>query len=98
VAFVFAASCLCLALATPTQAEENHWTGGGGDGLWSNPTNWSLARAPLATDDVFIDLNGTYSVNFDRRNVPVSSLRLGAASGSQTLTSETWLIVNERPS
>ncbi len=31
------------------------WTGGGGDGLWSNPLNWSLHTLPDGTKDVRID-------------------------------------------
>ncbi len=34
------------------------WTGDGGDGLWSNPLNWSLHILPDGTKDVRIDANG----------------------------------------
>ena len=29
-----------------------NWTGNGANNFWTNPSNWNLARAPLAGDDL----------------------------------------------
>jgi len=93
-AIFIAVSCLFLTLSPAARAVENHWTGAGGDGLWSNPGNWSLARAPISTDDVFIDLDGTYAVTMDIGRAYVSTFTLGATNGTQTfnITAETGFI------
>lgn len=42
----------------------NAWTGAV-DGNWSSAGNWSLGRAPLATDSVVIAVPGAYTVSLD---------------------------------
>lgn len=37
---------LGIALANPLLAQDSTWTGLGGDGLWSNPNNWSPVGVP----------------------------------------------------
>src|SRR5882724_7932278 len=77
--------CLICGFAFRASAVENHWTGVGGDNLWSNPANWSLGRVPLTSDTVIIDLSGTYSVILDT-NAEVLSFALGGGNGAQMLT------------
>ena len=60
------------------------WTNPAG-GNWSTGSNWSTGVAPGGTDDVVIDLPGTYTVTLDV-SPTVNSLTLGASSGQQTLT------------
>ena len=53
------------------------WDAGGGDGLWSNPLNWSNDALPTAADEVAIDLPGQQaSVIADVPIIRVGSLRL----------------------
>jgi hypothetical protein len=66
-----------------TVAELITWTNGSG-GLWSEPSNWSLGRVPVATDSVAITLAGTYTVTLDT-DFAGSFVTLGGASGTQTL-------------
>jgi hypothetical protein len=63
-----------------------HWTNPAG-GNWSDPANWG-GTAPALGDNVFIDLAGTYTVTLDV-SPNLGSLTLGAASGTQTLSSDT---------
>ncbi len=37
---------LVIALANHLSAQDSSWTGLGGDGLWSNPNNWSPVGVP----------------------------------------------------
>lgn len=61
----------------------NVWTNPSG-GLWSEPSNWSQGRAPIATDTVAIDLAGTYTVTLTSA-FSGTLVRVGGASGAQTL-------------
>ena len=66
-------------------------------GNWGDHANWSPAGVPTAADDVFITVDGTYTVTV---NVAAAarSLTLGGAAGTQTfsqaapwpLTSPAW--------
>ncbi|MDJ0836227.1 MAG: Calx-beta domain-containing protein [Acidobacteriota bacterium] len=71
-----------------------NWSGAGGDGLWSNPANWT--SVPDASGQIpgvggqvgvpaSIDLIGTYTVTLDI-DVDLDQLTVGAASGTQTLS------------
>ncbi|HEX8834119.1 MAG TPA: hypothetical protein VF719_07955, partial [Abditibacteriaceae bacterium] len=59
-------------------------------GLWSNGSNWSLRRAPISTDTVYITVEGTadYIVTMDV-SPTVYGLTIGARSG---LTRQSLLI------
>ncbi|MBX3133716.1 MAG: hypothetical protein KF689_10065 [Gemmatimonadaceae bacterium] len=61
----------------------NSWTNPAG-GLWSEPTNWSQGRVPVATDTVAIDLAGTYTVTLSA-SYAGALVQVGGASGTQTL-------------
>jgi hypothetical protein len=78
------------------QAQTVVWDGGGDGTTWSDPANWAPDGVPGPTDDVAIEIPGTYTVTFDNA-VPqtsydtyaVRSLVVGCAgtdcSGTQTL-------------
>ncbi|MEM6264182.1 MAG: PKD domain-containing protein, partial [Bacteroidota bacterium] len=78
-------SFLLLLLGTwhTSSAANVFWTNASG-GNWSTATNWSTGSVPSATDDVFIDLNGTYTVTLDV-TTSINSLTLGGSSGKQVL-------------
>ena len=61
-----------------------HWNDSTG-GVWSDTANWNPMVLPDTSDDVHIELGGTYTVTFDI-NSRVRSLNIGGASGSQTLS------------
>ncbi len=61
----------------------NSWVNAAG-GAWSTAANWSQGSVPDPSDTVTIELPGTYTVTVDQ-NVTVGRLRLGGASGTQTL-------------
>lgn len=44
-------------------AQTNEFTDGAGDGLWSNPDNWSLGSVPTATQDVIIPGGRTATIS-----------------------------------
>jgi hypothetical protein len=58
--FVAATVVLSLAGATPALARQctDSWTGGGGDGLWSDGANWSTGTEPGSSDSVCIQKSG----------------------------------------
>jgi hypothetical protein len=57
---------------------------GAASGSWSDPSMWSPAGVPTASDDVCITLDGTYTVT-GTGSLSAASLTLGGASGTQTL-------------
>jgi hypothetical protein len=62
------------------------WTGLAGDGLWDTPENWAGLAVPTSSDDVTINLSGTYSVTVSAPTAAAAgTLQLGGASGTQTL-------------
>src|SRR6266536_4452350 len=70
------------------------WVNGAG-GNWNVASNWrdatGASRVPTATDDVVIDLAGTYVVTLDV-NATVAGLTLGANSGVQTLSNSSFTL------
>ena len=54
------------------------------DGEWTDATKWSSGAAPIVTDDVCIDVPGTYTVTLNGAR-SVNSVTLGNATGVQTL-------------
>ena len=54
-------------------------------GSWTNPANWSEDAVPTASDDVCIQVAGTYTVTLPA-NATVSSLTIGNTSGAGTQT------------
>lgn len=75
------AALLPLLTPQPAHAATVSWIGASGD--WNDPTNWSTSLVPGPTDDVLITKDGTYTVTFNA-DATVSSLRVGASSGTQT--------------
>lgn len=51
------------------------WSGAGGDGLWSNPTNWNGGVLPTIGDDVVINVPGATTVRMDAPSTTVRSLQ-----------------------
>jgi autotransporter-associated beta strand protein/T5SS/PEP-CTERM-associated repeat protein len=66
------------------------WTGGGGNGLWSNPANWDNSDAPdtAGEDAIFQTDLGNVIVNVDG-NYSFGALQFTNASGSYTLQNNT---------
>jgi hypothetical protein len=57
----FLASVFVLSLAGATSALAqctDAWTGGGGDGDWNNPVNWSTGAVPGSSDTACIETSG----------------------------------------
>jgi len=81
---------LCLCLSYGSAFGQSIWTGAAGDGLWSNPGNWTppAAEAPGVGGQVgvavVIDLIGSYTVTLDV-DVTLATLVVGGISGSQEL-------------
>jgi hypothetical protein len=71
---------LSLSLAPVSNAQIS-WTNASG-GFWSTAANWSPNGVPVASDPVFINLNGSYMVTLDVA-AKVESLTAAASSGSQ---------------
>ncbi|MCP3979936.1 MAG: hypothetical protein GY716_11570 [bacterium] len=44
-----------IVLGNPVTEECKSWDGDAGNGLWSDPLNWSLDTTPAGTDRIFID-------------------------------------------
>ena len=85
--FILKIIALCLlpvAFAFHARAANITWTNTSG-GSWSVATNWNPNTVPGAADDVFITSSGTYTVVMNV-SPTISSLKLGATSGQQTLT------------
>lgn len=53
------------------------WSGGGDGTSWNDARNWSGGAVPTATDDVVINMAGTYTVNLNV-DAAVNSLTLNA--------------------
>jgi HpiC1 cyclase len=47
---------LVLLAGSVAQAATIHWTGLGGDKLWSNRANWELNKVPTLADEAYIDI------------------------------------------
>lgn len=87
----------CLAFAASAAACSETWIGPDGttsngvSGSWEQATNWTPTGIPAGNDTVCITAPGTYTVTLAPTGLPavdgdtVSSLTLGAASGTQTL-------------
>jgi len=52
---------------------------------WNIGANWSSGMVPTASDDVVIDLPGTYRVDIINSPAVAKSVTIGAATGEQTL-------------
>ena len=62
---------LAVTLANPLPAQDSSWTGLGGDGLWSNPNNWSPVGVPPQGNST---------------NPVIGNITLNAANGWLTIT------------
>jgi len=71
---------LWCAAAVPVHADDLHWTGAAGDGLWSTAGNWSPAQTPGSVHDVYLDADTAATVQID--GFPsVRSLTVGGGAG-----------------
>jgi hypothetical protein len=70
--------------ASGASAAGVYWNNPAG-GLWSDPANWAPSVVPGSTDDVYITLDGQYSVTIDSTATSVHSLTLGGEVEIQTL-------------
>ena len=75
---------LWILTATYCFGATNFWLGTAGDGLWSNPTNWSTGEIPAYEDHVRIEVAGTYTVTLDG-DVFAATVTVGGQTGEQTL-------------
>jgi hypothetical protein len=91
VLFVAAMVALSLAGATSAFAQcTDSWTGAGGDGNWSNGTNWSTGNEPGSSDNACITASGA-AVTLDVAD-GVAGLAVGS---SDSLTFPTATNTNE---
>src|SRR5262245_53881889 len=81
-AFILALAALVL-MPRAAGAALIKWNNSAG-GSWSTAANWAPAVVPGASDDVAIDLAGTYTITA-AGPIAIRSLTIGAASGSQML-------------
>lgn len=52
------------------------WDGGGNDLAWTNALNWNTDTIPGPTDDVFIDVAGSFTVGYGGGTTVIQSLQL----------------------
>jgi fibronectin-binding autotransporter adhesin len=63
-----------------------YWVGDPGQQPhWNIGSNWSSGVVPTASDDVVIDLPGTYEIDIINSPAVAKSVTIGAATGQQTL-------------
>jgi hypothetical protein len=90
-AAIFAATAVAWLLA-PTSALASGCTDSwarAASGSWFEAANWSTGKVPTSSDEVCITAAGTYTVSVEpttTSGVSVTSLALGASSGTQSLT------------
>jgi VCBS repeat-containing protein len=91
-----------------TLAVQNHntWTGSGGDGVWSNPLNWSDDAAPSSTDVVVIPTGQSLAIEADltvagliiegtlTHTNGILDLQGGSVSGTGTLAMQSGTLAN----
>jgi len=76
--FATALLTLCLAGATPALAQcSDNWTGGGGDGAWSDVLNWSKGSVPGSGDNVCIQSGAAVVLDVGD---DIASLNLGSGN------------------
>lgn len=74
--------CFSFLLSTVVSAQVGTWTGGGGNNLWSNPSNWAGNTVPSTNHDVTIPFNSG-NIEFDITNRTIRNLFV---SGKNRLT------------
>ena len=52
-----------LVLGSVGNAATIHWTGSGGNNLWSNPANWEFNEVPTGADEAYIDVPAAEAPN-----------------------------------
>ena len=82
---------LILISMSPLYGATITWTNGGGDGTWSNSSNWSTSTVPTSSDDVIFDgtsvANATLDVATTIKTLTIDAGYTGQVSlSSQTLT------------
>ncbi len=78
-----------LCLASVTEGAKIHWTGGGGDRLWSNANNWEGGKVPTSVDEVYIDVPAAAAPNgpIIQDGIEAQVLGLGCeVAGEPTMT------------
>jgi hypothetical protein len=52
---IFCLVSFILLVSSVGYATDVHWTGAGGDRLWTNPANWEFNKIPSISDNVFLN-------------------------------------------
>lgn len=71
--------------STHVFAGQKNWNNPAG-GNWYVDSNWTPYGIPTASDTVYIDLTGTYTVVYNQNIPSIKAVYLGASSGTQTLS------------
>jgi hypothetical protein len=80
---------ILLSLGSMVEGATVHWTGGGGDRLWSNPANWEGNAVPSSVDEVYIDVPAAAAPNgpIIQEGIEAKILGLGCeVAGEPTMT------------
>jgi hypothetical protein len=80
---------ILLSLGSMARGATIHWTGGGGDRLWSNPANWEGNAVPSSVDEVYIDVPAAAAPNgpIIQEGIEAKILGLGCeVAGEPTMT------------
>jgi len=80
----FCAVIAFVVRAVTVSAVDVYWTGAAGDGLWSNPTNWSPTQVPADPDNVHIVAPGNGTIDVDGAH-SIHDLAVGSGSNAPTL-------------
>ena len=81
---------LVTLLSTVASAATVTWTGSAGNGLWSDPANWSTGALPAAADDVVIPVGSTTGIIYvDGARPALTSLSVTGTGSLNFATSGT---------
>ena len=76
--------------STVASAATVTWTGSAGNGLWSDPANWSTGALPVAADDVVIPVGSTTGIIYvDGARPALTSLSVTGTGSLNFATSGT---------
>jgi hypothetical protein len=83
--FLFPLACIFSSFVLQAQSI---WDGGGSDGLWNTPANWTGDIVPGATDNVVLDnsaVSGSYTVMLPAGAVTVTIISLAITPASNAI-------------
>jgi len=75
--------CFIIINAATVYGAEVRWQNPG-NGNWNTASAWNTGSVPTAEDDVFIDVDGTYTVTINSA-VTAHSITIGAGAGTQNV-------------